>query len=155
MRFLLTMLTKSGDVWFKMINKFALYRLTTPFRSRLQDRLMKERSHLNADAFARSLEDGERHSEIAHALWELLREHAFVADFRPEPDDDLYKVFAMDEEIIQDEVLYELVTRLGLNIDGIDFTGFDFAAITTPKDVSRFLANVADAQGGENKQNIE
>jgi DNA-directed RNA polymerase subunit F len=138
-----------------MINKFALYRFTAPFRSRLQDHLMKERSHLDVYAFTRGLEDGERHSEIAHALWELLREYAFVADFRPKPDDDLYKIFAMDEEIIQDEVLYELVTRLGLNIDGIDFTGFDFAAITTPKDVSRFLANVADSQSGEGKQNIE
>jgi hypothetical protein len=115
---------------------------------------MKERSHLDADAFAGGLEDGERHSEIGHALWKLLREYAFVADFRPEPDDDLYKVFAMDEEIVRDEVIDVLLTKLELSVSGIDFTGFDFASITTPKDVSKFLAKVADTQQGKGKHSV-
>lgn len=137
-----------------MINKFATYRVIAPFRSRLQARLRKERIRVDVYAFARGLEDGDRHPEIAHALWELLRERAFVLDFRPEPDDDLYKVFAMDPEIVRDEVIDVLLTKLKLSVSGIDFTGFDFASITTPKDVSRFVAKVADAQDGKGKQQM-
>ena len=101
---------------------------------------------LDVDAFTRGFEGGERHPEIAHALWELLRERAFVRDFRPEPEDDLYRVFAMDAEIVRDEVIHVLLAKLNLSVSGLDFSGFDFASIETPQDVFSFLKKVADAQ---------
>lgn len=108
--------------------------------------------NFNNDAFARELDGADRHPEIVAALWELLRERAFVPDFRPDPDDDLAKVFAMDSEIVRDEVVDELLTKLRLSVSGIDFTGFDFSSVATPRDVFAFVTKVADAQNGEGKR---
>ena len=108
--------------------------------------------NLDVDAFARGLEGGARRPEIAAALWELLRERAFVPDFRPDPDDELDKVFAMDPEIVRDELVGELLKTLGLSVGGIDFTGFDFASVATPRDVVTFLMKVAEAQNDEGKR---
>lgn len=107
---------------------------------------------VDVNAFSSGLGGSDRHPEIAAALWELLRDRAFVADFRPDPDDDLAKVFAMDPEIVRDEVVDEILTKLGLNVSGIDFTGFDFASVATPRDVVAFLTTVADAQNNEGKR---
>ena len=129
---------KLANAWPPVTSKFAAYRFIAPFRSRLQDRLRKERLHFDVEAFARGLEDGDRHPEIARALWEMLQDRSFVSDFRPEPSDDLYKIFAMDPEIVRDEVIDILLTKLGLTVSEIDFTGFDFSSIRTPNDVSSF-----------------
>jgi hypothetical protein len=146
--------TRSESVWPKVINKFAAYRFIAPFRSRRQARLRRERMSVDVDTFAQGLEGGDRRPEIAHALWELLRERAFVDDFRPDPNDSLYEVFGMDAEIVRDEVVDKLLNTFDLSVSGFDFTGFDFASIATPKDVSRFVVKIADAQEGEGKQRI-
>lgn len=103
-------------------------------------------------AFSSGLGGSDHHPEIAAALWELLRERAFVPDFRPDPDDDLAKVFAMDPEIVRDEVVDEILTKLGLSVSGIDFTGFDFASVATPRDVVAFVTTVADVQNSEGER---
>lgn len=121
----------------------------------MQDRLRNERLSVNVSSFAHELEDSDRHPAIAPALWALLQERAFVDDFRPEADDDLYKIFAMDPEIVRDEVIEPLLDRLGLSVEGIDFTGFDFSSITTPKDICRFVVKVADAQGTGERRFID
>lgn len=126
------------------MSRFAVYRFLAPLRSRIQDRLRKARLHVTADTFASQLKEN---PDIAAALWETLREQAFVRDFRPDPDDDLYKVFAMDPEIVRDELIEVLLAKLELNVGGIDFSGFDFASIKTPRDVSIFLAKIANVQG--------
>ncbi|MBM5812409.1 MAG: hypothetical protein FJ191_10665 [Gammaproteobacteria bacterium] len=131
-----------------MIDKFAVYRFTAPFRSRLQERLRGERLNVDVDAFARGFEDGQ-HPERPRLLWELLREVAFVPDFRPDPDDSLSKVYAMGPEEVRDDVIEPLLAKLGLSVIGIDFTGFDFSSIVTPKDVIGFVMKVADAQNVE------
>ncbi|MBA4163095.1 MAG: hypothetical protein C0510_00460 [Erythrobacter sp.] len=110
----------------------------------MQDRLRKERLHVAVETFASQLK---ARPDITVALWEMLREQAFVRDFRPEADDDLYKVFAMDPEVVRDELIDVLLAKLELNVSGIDFTGFDFASIKTPRDVSIFVAKIANAQG--------
>lgn len=131
------------------MSKFAVYRFIAPFRSRLQDRLRKGRLHVTAETFASQLNG---RPDIAVALWETLREQAFVRDFRPEADDDLYKVFAMDPEIVRDELIEVLLAKLELNVSGIDFTGFDFSSVATPRDVVAFVIKVADAQNGQGKR---
>lgn len=108
--------------------------------------------NFNNDTFARELDGADRHPAIVAALWELLRERAFVPDFRPDPDDDLAKVSAMDSEIVRDEVVDELLTKLRLSVSGIDFTGFDFSSVATSRDVFAFVTKVADAQNGEGKR---
>jgi hypothetical protein len=133
------------------VSKFAVYRFIAPFRSRLQDRLRKGRLHVTAETFASQLNG---RPDIAVALWETLREQAFVRDFRPEADDDLYKVFAMDPEIVRDELIEMLLAKLEMNVSGIDFTGFDFASIKTPRDVSNFVAKIAKVQGDAIKQRM-
>ena len=107
---------------------------------------------VDVNAFSSGLGDGDRHPEIAAAVWELLREHAYVPDFRPDPDDDLARIFAMDPEIVRDEVVDEILTKLGLSVSGIDFTGFDFASGATPRDVVAFVTTVADAQNNAGKR---
>lgn len=149
-----TTLTRLGNAWCKVINKYTLDRILSPFRSRLQDRLRRERTHIDADMFVRELDDGGSHPEIARALWALLRERAFVEDFRPAPGDELYKVFAMDPEIVRDELIDVLLTKLELNVNEIDFAGFDFGSIATPRDVSKVLVKIAGAQGGKGKQQM-
>lgn len=144
--------SKSHIAWPAMIDKFAVYRFTAPFRSRLQIRLREERLNVDVDAFALGLEGGDRHPQIVVALWELLRERAFIPDFRPDPNDDLAGVFAMDAEIVRDEVVDELLTKLGLSVSGIDFTGFDFSSVATPRDVAAFIMKVADVQNGDGKR---
>lgn len=136
------------------MSKSGIYRFLAPFRSRTQARLRNERLGESVETFASQIKDSDRHPEIAPALWELLKEHAFIEDFRPGPDDDLYKIFAMDPEIVRDELIDSLLTKLGLSVDGIDFAGFDFASITTPRDVSSFATQVADAQGKADKQRM-
>lgn len=132
-----------------MIDWYKVYRFIAPFRSRLQERLRKERERFDFDAFARAFDIGDDHLQIAHALWDLLRARAFVYDFRPHPDDDLYKVFAMDEEIVWDEVIKDLMKKLNLSLSGIDLTGFDIHSVTTPRHVMAFLVKIAQAQHGE------
>lgn len=83
----------------------------------MQGRLRKERLSVSVSSFARELEGSDRHPAIAPALWELLQERAFVDDFRPKADDDLYKVFAMDPEIVRDEMIEPLLARLEAVMD--------------------------------------
>jgi hypothetical protein len=128
------------------MNKFALYRFIFPFRSRLQKRLRGERMTVDVDAFARGFEGGDRHPEIPRFLWEMLREEAFVPDFRPDPNDDLTKIYGKGPEEVQDDLIEPLLIRLGLCASGIDFRGFDFASVTTPKDAGRFVMKLADTK---------
>lgn len=129
-----------------MIDKFVIYRVIFPVRSRLQRRLREERLSADANEFAQGLSPDGRQAEVACLLWEMLREHAFVADFRPDPNDDLAKVYALGPEEVRDDIVDPLLDRLGLSFSGMDFTGFDFASITTPKDISAFVAKVAEGQ---------
>ncbi|WP_415644201.1 hypothetical protein [Sphingomonas antarctica] len=94
----------------------------------------------------------EHHAEAARVLWELLRQQAFVPDFRPDPNDDLSKVNAMGPEEVRDDVIDPLLDRLGLSVSGIDFTDFDFSSVATPRDVIAFVTKVADARNGEGKR---
>lgn len=103
---------------------------------------------VDVDAFARTCEDGQ-HPEMPRLLWELLRELAFVPDFRPDPDDSLAKVYAMGPEEVRDDVIEPLLARLGVSVSGIDFTGFDFSSVVTPKDVMAFVMKIVDAQNCE------
>jgi hypothetical protein len=139
-----------------MIDKFTLYRFTAPFRSRLQNRLRRERLNIDADVFARGFEDSRidpgLQADGIWLLWELLREAAFISDFRPDPDDSLSAVYAMGPEEVRDDVIEPLLAKLGLSTSGIDFTGFDFSSIVTPKDVLAFVMKVADAQNGKGKR---
>jgi hypothetical protein len=134
-----------------MIDKFAVYRFTAPLRSRLQNRLREQRLNVDVDAFARGFEDS-RQPDVPRSLWELLREAAFISDFRPDPDDNLSKVYAMGPEEVRDDVIEPLLAKLGLSVSGIDFTGFDFSSLATPRNVVAFVMKVADAQNGEGKR---
>ena len=134
-----------------MIDKYVLYPFIFPFRTRLQRRLREERLNADVAAFARGVEDA-RQLEVLRLLWELLREAAFVPDFRPDPDDSLSKVYAMGPEEVMYDVVEPLLTKLELSVSGIDFTGFDFSSVFTPRDVVAFVINVSGAQNGEGKQ---
>lgn len=102
--------------------------------------------NVDIDTFARGFEGGDRHPEIIRSLWDLLREDAFVPDFRPDPEDDLIKIYAKGPEEVMYDVIEPLLTRLGLSVSGMDFRGFDFASVATPKDVGAFVMKVADSQ---------
>ena len=129
------------------MSKFALYRFIAPFRSRLQARLRDDRLAVDEDEFVHQFEGGGgRSSEVARALWDLLRTEAFVSDFRPAPDDILPKIYAMGPEEVRDDVIEPILMRLGLKVDRMNFKGVDFASILTPRDVVTFITKVADAQ---------
>lgn len=140
------------------MNKFTLYRFLAPFRSRLQSRLRTERIDVDVDGFAGGIGEGERKAEVAELLWEILQEEAFVRDFRPGPDDNLSGVYGMGPEDVRDDVIAPLLDRLGLSVQGIDFTGFDFSSIVNPRDAGRFVMRIAAAQnrhGGRRFTDLE
>jgi hypothetical protein len=134
-----------------MADQFTFYRFAFPFRSRLQARLCEERLNVDVDAFARPFDDSSR-PEVPRLLWDMIRERAFVSDFRPDLDDSLDKVHAMGWEEVEDEMILPLLKELGLSTSGIDFTGFDFTSITTPREVIAFILKIAEAQDGGGKQ---
>ena len=49
-------------------------------------------------------------------------------------------------------MILPLLETLGLSTSEIDFTGFDFTSITTPREVIAFILKIADAQGGQGKR---
>jgi hypothetical protein len=126
-----------------MIDKFALYRFIAPFRSRLQLRLRQQRLNVDLAAFAQALQLSEKHIYIAEALWEKLREDALVADFRPDPDDDMARIYAMGVEEVMYDIIEPLLEKLGLSIDKFDLTDIDFKLIATPRDLAKFFVRVA------------
>lgn len=106
---------------------------------------------VDVDAFARPFENSQR-PEVPRLLWEMIRKRAFVFDFRPGLDDSLDKILAMGWEEVEDEMVLPLLEKLGLSTSEIDFTGFDFTSITTPREVIAFILKIADAQGGQGKR---
>ena len=58
----------------------------------------------------------------------------------------------MGWEEVEDEMVLPLLEKLGLSTSEIDFTGFDFTSITTPREVIAFILKIADAQGGQGKR---
>lgn len=126
------------------MDKFDLYRFLAPLRARLQSRLRKDRLNVDCDVFARGIKEGAQWQRIARCLWDRLREESFVADFRPDPEDSLSKVYAMGPEEVRDELIEPIAQCLGINLSGIDFEGFDFSALDTPKAVAHFLMSLGE-----------
>lgn len=134
-----------------MVDRFAFYRFIAPFRSRLQARLREERLNVDIEAFARPFEGSSR-PEVPRLLWDLLREEAFVADFRPDLDDSLDEVYCMGPEEVRDDVIEPILDKMALDPSWIDFRGFDFASVTTPREVIAFILKIANAQNGGGKR---
>lgn len=129
-----------------MTDKFTIYHFIYPFQTRLQNRLLRERSNLDAAAFAEGCGGSDRHKQILGELWKELRDAAFVPDFRPHPSESLTEVYGIGPEEAIDEVIEPILKRLGLSWDGLDFTGFDRESLVTPKDLGEFLMKVVDAK---------
>lgn len=136
-----------------MADQFTFYRFAFPFRSRLQARLREERLNVDVDAFARPFDDISR-PEVPRLLWDLLREEAFVADFRPDLDDNLHKIYGKIWEDLYYDIVEPLLEDLSLDASEIDFTGFDFTSITTPRELIAFILKIADAQGRQATRNF-
>ena len=125
-----------------MMNRYTLYRFLFPFRYRLQDRLERERRHVKLQQFANELGDTRAVDKIGSILWDLLREKAFVEDFRPSADDNLANVFAMGPEEVRDDLVEPLIEGLDLDVSSISFKDFDFDTLRTPKDVANFICTL-------------
>lgn len=123
--------------------KFSFYKLAFPFRSRLQNRLRRERDAYRFEDFKKQLGEGVISPIVAAHLWELLRQCAFVDDFRPSPDDDLDEVFAMGPEEVKDELIEPLIGHLGGQASSIDVKDVDLANLRTPRQVAAFIARHA------------
>jgi hypothetical protein len=52
----------------------------------------------------------------------------------------------MGPEEVRDDIIEPLLNKLSLKVDRIDFTGFDFASIITPRDIAAFIVRVASLQ---------
>jgi hypothetical protein len=103
-------------------------------------RLSVDRQHVNFETFLKEVGSGPLKDEVALLLWQKLRtEHTFVKDFRPLPNDDLAKVFAMGPEEVRDDLIEPIITDLNIDVSNIDFIGFDFRSIKTLKDVVCFF----------------
>lgn len=130
------------------MNKYTLYRFLSPFRSRHQKRLREERLDVDIDTFAQGFEEG-LHPDVPRLLWELLRDVAFVPDFRPDPDDNLVRIYAMGPEEALDDLIEPLLDKLELSKSKIDFNGLDLSSLNTPRDVASLIAKVANARHGQ------
>lgn len=86
-----------------------------PLSSR-QAKLQARRLNYFRDDFVDSFQTASGR-EVAKVAWELLREEAVVADFRPKPEDDLLRVFGLADEDLDDLVL-ALLGRTGARVPG-------------------------------------
>lgn len=116
-----------------------------PFRSRLQRRLRQERLNKDLTDFTLRLGDGPHIAEISKCLWDKLREVAFVPDFRPDIDDNLMDIYAIDGEEVRDDLVEPIVEVLGIDTSNMDFSNLDFSSISTPKGVAGLLVRIASA----------
>jgi hypothetical protein len=126
------------------MRKYAICRFLAPFRSSLQRRLITERPEVTADTFQRDLGGAGKQERVAAFLWNRLRDLAFVPDFRPLPGDDLLKIYALGPEDVRDDIIEPLLDHLGIAPGDIDFAGFDFAALATPKSIFDFARTVTE-----------
>lgn len=126
------------------MTKSSFYRLAFPFRSRRQKRLRGQRENVTWEVFSRGIEADPRNEEVIRLLWDHLRkDQAFVEDFRPLPEDDLAKIYAMGPEEVRDDLISPIAEKLNLDLSRYDFEGFDFASLKTPSDVAIFLMSLA------------
>ncbi len=58
----------------------------------------------------------------------------------------------MGPEEVRDDVIEPLLDKLALDPSWIDFRGFDFASVTTPREVIAFILRIANAQSGGGKR---
>lgn len=125
------------------MNKFILYRLLFPFRSRLQKRLREQRAYMTWEMFSRGIEPGPRHEEVTRLLWNHLREkQAFVEDFRPDPQDEFSEVYAMGPEEVLDELIEPISDKLGIDLNFYENNDISLVYLNTPSDAARFLMNL-------------
>ena len=130
-----------------MIDKYAVYRVVAPFRSKRQRALREARLDVSLEEFKSEIGTGELRNRAAAYIWERLREIAFVPDFRPSASDDLADTFGLDSESVRDELVEGLVDHLGVRTEHVDFTGFSFNSLENPRDIVDFVQKVATLDG--------
>jgi hypothetical protein len=117
--------------------------LWLPLRRR-QERLMRERGSLDAEAFVTIAKD-EFERRLLIRLWDYLRAEAVIHDFRPAVDDDLLAVYRLAEEEVDDDIILNFMTELGIDIppqSEIDA----FGPINTPRKIVQFMSEVRQRQ---------
>lgn len=129
-----------------MADKYRLYRSLYPVRAKRQSALRAERLRFSLPEFQSEIGQGTLRDPAAVYLWERLRDMAFVADFRPSASDDLGEVFALSPSSIRDDVVDGLIDHLGLRSEHIDFAGFSFASLRTPRDIVDFVEKMEALQ---------
>lgn len=71
-------------------------------------------------------------------LWDKLNESAIVNGFTPYPEDDLLHVYGLAEEDLDEDIILDIIKRLGLPIPSHD-TVERIGPIQKPADVIRLI----------------
>ena len=116
-----------------------LFRLLQhPLASR-QRRLVGERAWLTEDRFVSHFPNS---SDIASEVWRSLQREAVVENFRVAPSDDLFEVFGMADDDVEELVL-ELLGRFDCRVPAPSETK-QMPEVRTASDVVGFVAEMRD-----------
>lgn len=124
------------------MDKYQFYRFLAPFRMRRQRSLCRSRGDWTLTDFMGQLPVSPVTEPLARGLWDLLRDAAFVPDFRVDASDLLDATFGMGPEEVSDDLTDPLLDQLGLDVSMIDFTGLDFRKLKTVGDVAKLMIRV-------------
>ena len=108
---------------------------------RKQLELNRERNAFTSEAFRTHYRNDGIDAGVVDITWHRLRAEASVDDFRPLPQDDIYQVFRIAEEDLDDLVL-ELLHAAGARIPSPAETE-TMVPVRTVDDLVRFVAQMA------------
>ena len=112
--------------------------LGLPFSWR-QRRLALTRSPTSQSEFVRQIVDEGGDASAAAAVWDHLKDWILVDGLTPYPTDDLAVVYGLAEEELEEDLILDVLQRLGVPIPGRKVLA-DFDAVWTPLDVAVLVA---------------
>ena len=74
----------------------------------------------------------------AASLWDRLNEIKVVQEFSPSPEDDLFKVYGLAEEDLDEDVVLSLIEEVGVTVPTKERLD-RFGVVKTPRDIVRLI----------------
>lgn len=118
-----------------------------------QLRLKELRSHDDIATFTSATAGGGLEPLIATLLWKLLRDHAYVDDYRAGADDDLLSIYGLGPKQAWTQLIQPLMIRIGCPSD-VQPPSDSEHKLATPRDIVSYVALCAGQQRNKNP-NVE
>lgn len=118
--------------------------LARPFSTR-QLALAKDRPPLSQSDFVSQIAMSGGADDAAIIVHEKLQDWIYHDGFSPYPDDSLCSVFGIAEEELDEDIILDVLTKLGLSTPPRQLVE-SFGPIDTAADIARFVVHVRSAK---------